>query len=163
MRRLVIEKMPKLPPKPQPIIVERWLPYEAPKRKVVYENSYDSDENMKSKANTEERSKNLVIEWDEPKINYKTSINWLGVEDADPELYKKKYGNTLYRKDELPAFIDEIENDSGFRNYVNELKRSKSNELIGDVDALGLIDLDREDLNKYKKYVNGEYSKISIV
>lgn len=36
-RRVIIEKLPDEPPKPQKIIYEKWLPYDEPERRVVYE------------------------------------------------------------------------------------------------------------------------------
>jgi len=33
-RKVIIERLPELPPKPAPIIIEKWLPYEPQRRKV---------------------------------------------------------------------------------------------------------------------------------
>jgi hypothetical protein len=36
-RKVVIERLPPLPCKPQAIIAERWLPYTAVKRRVIFQ------------------------------------------------------------------------------------------------------------------------------
>lgn len=154
-RRIVVEKLPKLPPKPQPVIIERWLPYEKQKRKVVYEKS------TKSRAVSEERPKNLIVQWDSPHVNYKTSINWLGIESADPEEYKRRYGTSLVRTEELPQFVKDIEKEAGYKQHIGE-KRTQSDVLEGDLHALRLIDLERENLGRYKKYLTDE-GRITII
>jgi len=36
-RKVIIEKLPQLPAKPQPVIIERWLPYKEQKRRVIFQ------------------------------------------------------------------------------------------------------------------------------
>lgn len=36
-RKVIIERMPAMPEKPKPVIIERWLPYEMPKRRVIFQ------------------------------------------------------------------------------------------------------------------------------
>ena len=52
-----MERLPKLPPKPPSIIIERWMPYKQEKRKVVFE----KDKNQEQIAMV--KPKNLIITW----------------------------------------------------------------------------------------------------
>jgi hypothetical protein len=61
------------------ISLNKRLPYSQQKRRVIFEKEVES----------RKAEKNLIIQWDQPKINYKTSVNWVGVENADPIAYKK--------------------------------------------------------------------------
>jgi hypothetical protein len=53
---VIIERLPPLPPKPQPVIIERWLPYQHQKRRVIYE---ASNTHMHS-----EKPRNIIIQWE---------------------------------------------------------------------------------------------------
>ena len=125
------------------ISLNKRLPYSQQKRRVIFEKEVES----------RKAEKNLIIQWDQPKINYKTSVNWVGVENADPIAYKKKYGNNLTAKSKLPDYVKELDKESGFEEYCNEILRNNQ-ELEGDIEALKYVDLDKEGLSKYKKYVD---------
>jgi hypothetical protein len=69
-------------------------------------------------------------------------------ENADPKEYVTKYGASLLRPSDIPAYAD-IEQPT--------LEASLSKRLIGDIEALRVLDpviLDREGLAQYKHYLN---------
>ena len=120
------------------------LPYSQQKRKVIFERP-------QIKKTNEEPQKNLIIEWDLPKIIVKQTVNWLGVEKQDPEEYRSKYSGSLIKSEDLPNFVKDLDRESGYNKYVNE--SSNSPEIEGDLEALKYIDLDAEGLSDYKEYL----------
>lgn len=137
-RKLIVEKMAPLPPKPENVIIEKWLPYNEAPRRVVYE---------AAPSVTPEPVKNLIVEWQPTEANIKKRINHV-FENADPKEYVTKYGASLLRPSDIPAYAD-IEQPT--------LEASLSKRLIGDIEALRVLDpviLDREGLAQYKHYLN---------
>lgn len=170
-RKVVIERLPQLPAKPQSIIIEKWLPFPKQRRRVVYEGSHSVSSQL-------QRIKNTIIQWESPPAVIKKGIRYLGIVDADPNEYRSRYGHTLKHSSELPSFIIDHENISRYTadapvNYTRDLevelsKLSGSNyhsystngiapssnvvELFGDLEALKLLDrdtLEREGLSQY--------------
>ncbi|RNA32766.1 hypothetical protein BpHYR1_046786 [Brachionus plicatilis] len=142
-RKVVIERLPETPPKPQSILIERWLPYSRQKRKVVIQHS-DGNKIL-------EKPRNLIIQWDRPSVTVKKHIKHLGVIKADPKEYQDRFGKTLYRPEELPLFAKEIKNPNGL-----DLAADASDttcELVGDVEVLKLVDLNKEGLGEYKSQI----------
>ena len=70
-RRVIIERLPQLPAKPQSIVIERWLPYPLTKRKVIFNQS--SETHARNKPN-----KNLIIQWESPLAQIKKELIYLG-------------------------------------------------------------------------------------
>lgn len=70
--------MPPLPSKPQSVIIERWLPYEPPKRKVIYMTSSRVDPNQPNRITTNNQQptvlkpKNIIVQWESPDVQVKT-------------------------------------------------------------------------------------------
>jgi hypothetical protein len=62
--KVIVEKLPALPPKPQTVIIERWLPYTPQKRKVIYQKLNNCEETQQIK-----KPKNVIIQWEPPKVN----------------------------------------------------------------------------------------------
>lgn len=173
-RRLIIERMPSLPPKPPSIIIEKWLPPAKLRRRVVYEGS--------TARQTYERQRNLVVEWNTPPAIIKRGIKYLGVVNADPNEYRSRYGASLRHPSELPHFVLDYDQVSKLNpdipvRYTKDLdfdvdrvrtvpeSRLVSTgfstraatpsqvEVFGDLDALKLLDpatLEREGLQNYK-------------
>lgn len=135
-RRVIIEKIASAPPELPSITVERWLPYEKRERKVVFQ-----------KCNQEikiEKPRNLIFEWEPQCVINKSVVNDLGVEEADPFYYSVMHKDTLKSKEELPQFALD----------AKQIEQSKYDiQLVGDIEALKLIDLEREGLSEYKRYV----------
>lgn len=144
-RRVIIERLPNLPAPPPSLLIERWLPYPKQKRKVVFKKE-------KSLNTVYERPKNVIIEWEAPEILIKKDIKYLGVVKADPEEYSKKY-TKLVNAEDLPEFVKEVKPNqmelAGDRNSGIHIY-----ELEGDVQALDLIDLEKEGLEEYIEYKN---------
>lgn len=168
-RKVIIEKMPQLPAKPQSVIIERWLPYKEQKRKVIFQSANQPSLstqmlcrcNCKCKCTSCKQElhctccvrevqatigqvRNTVIQWSAAPANIKKDIKYLGVTRADPREYVAKYGGTLKRPNELPSFAIELENNNGYKKYVKE--QGSPFELEGDIEALKYLDLDREGL-----------------
>jgi len=75
-------------------------------------------------------------------------ISYLGTVDASPRDYISKYGSTLKKSHELPAFVGELERPPH--------EPDQSNQLIGDVEAFKLLDvatLEREGLSQYRHLI----------
>jgi hypothetical protein len=63
-----------MPVKPQPIVIERWLPYPEMKRRVVYNRTDASHAHTNSQP-----TKNIIIQWEEPHVLIKKQIKYLGI------------------------------------------------------------------------------------
>jgi len=137
-RRVIIEKLAQAPPQPQAVTVERWLPYDKRERRVVLE--------KKPCDPCVEKPKNIIFEWEPQCVNQKTEVRDLGVEAADPQQYAQAHGASLKPANELPQFVLDVKPPQSLDSN-NEIS------LVGDVDALKLIDLNREGLIEYSKYV----------
>jgi hypothetical protein len=92
-RRVVLEKLTSLPPKPQNVLIEKWLPYKPQKRRVVYQRSC---------RQVPPNPRNLVIEWEAPDVEVEKVCRELGVVNADPEEYVRRYGNELRQPNQIP-------------------------------------------------------------
>ena len=138
-RKLIVEKLPPMPRKPPPIVIEKWLPYERQKRQV----KFIREENGPMQVG----EKNLVILWDSPEAMVTREYHTLGTIVKDPDEYRRQYDGTLYTTEQLIQFVKEndlkidINTDTSSYKYI---------ELEGDVQALSLVDLDREGLSEYK-------------
>ena len=67
------------------------------------------------------------------------------------EFAKSHNSNTLIASSQLPQFVLDIPTPPGITLAADV--RSRSNyELVGEVDALKLVDLDKEGLGAYKNY-----------
>jgi hypothetical protein len=142
-RKVVIERLAPLPPKPQSVIIERWLPYqENLKRKVIFQRAPPDPVLMKPK--------NLIIQWEPPNIIVKKNLKYLGTIKADPIEYIRRYGGTLKTSDDLPQFVKDIKTPEGLVLATDYTPSNQVHELIGDVEALKLVDLESEGLSEYK-------------
>ena len=137
-RRVIVEKLAQAPANPQAVSVERWLPYEKRERKVILE--------KKPCDPCVEKPKNVVYEWEPQCVNQKTEVKDLGVESADPAAYLKAHGSSLKASGELPPFVLEAKTAQSFEPV-------KDFELVGDLKALRLINLEKEGLIQYQKYL----------
>jgi len=76
--------LPPLPCRPAPVILERWLAYNQPKRKVFLQRP-------ESENPIYQKSKNVIVQWEQPKVKIKQKIVNLGTIIADPVKYAAKY------------------------------------------------------------------------
>jgi Ca2+-binding EF-hand superfamily protein len=141
-RKVVIERLAQLPKKPQAVIVERWLPYTQSKRKVIFQKNTIADPVIV-------KPRNVIIQWDTPTVEIKKDFKDLGIIRADPAEYIERYGNSLISHLELPQFVKEIKPPFGL-TLAAEYQTQEFYELEGDIEALRLIDLDKEGLIEYK-------------
>lgn len=145
-RKVIIERLAPLPSKPQSVIIERWLPYNQVKRRVIFQRSNERDPVIV-------KPKNVIIQWDTPEVQVKKEFKDLGVIRANPTEYVSRYGTTLKSARELPPFVLEIKPPAGVV-LASETKYNSAYELEGDIQALSLIDLDREGLSEYKNLIH---------
>jgi hypothetical protein len=115
--------LPKLPAKPQSVVLERWLPYTQRKRKVVYQGPPVEPVLCKPR--------NIIVQWETPEVLIKKKVTYLGVTTADPEEYRCKYGDSLKKTNELPAEVLNIKYPD---DLMEEMKQSCM--LEGDLEAL---------------------------
>jgi len=144
-RKVIIERLAPLPSKPQSVIVERWLPYSQVKRRVIFQRSNERDPVIM-------KPRNVVIQWEAPRVNIKKEIKYLGVIRANPVEYVQRYGTSLKTSRELPDFVLDIKTPEGIV-LAADYKYNTVHELEGEVAALKLVDLDREGLSEYRSYL----------
>ena len=90
-RKIIFEKLAPQPPKPQDIIIERWLDYKKRTRNVIFR-----------PASPIQPERNLIIQWKTPDVILSKKYTFLGVQNADPALYKAKYGNNFLASSLFP-------------------------------------------------------------
>lgn len=145
-RKVIIERLPPLPAKPQSVIIERWLPFREQKRRVVYQKTAEPDAYY-------EKPRNLIIQWEAPNLTINREYRDLGVVRANPDEYRSKYSDSLRDSSQLPDFAREIRPPEGI-SLASDLGFYSKFDLEGDLDALSLIDLDKEGLSEYKSVEN---------
>lgn len=145
-RKVVIERLAPLPSRPQTVIVERWLPYNDTKRKVIFNRKENNLFNMI-------KPRNVIVQWEAPEIVLKRQVKYLGVIRADPIKYLQKFGTSLKKAKNLPEFILDIKNPDNMQ-LAADYRDSGVHELVGEVAALKLVDLNREGLDEYRNQVN---------
>ena len=143
-RKVIIEKMPTIPAKPAPILVERWLPYNQPKRRVVFKPASPPPPHSGL-----ESPHNVIIEWETPDVSLKKEFKCLGVHSADPAEYRKTFGSTLMKASELPSFVNEFKQPSGV-TLAAECAQRGSPMLVGDSEALNILKTLNVDLNSHE-------------
>ncbi len=62
-----------MPSKPQSVLIERWLPYAQLKRRVVFQPCQEQCDPIVCKP------KNVIVQWEAPKVNIKQEVKYLGV------------------------------------------------------------------------------------
>lgn len=144
-RKVVIERLAPLPSKPQSVIIERWLPYSQVKRRVIFQKSGERDPVIV-------KPRNVIIQWEAPQVTVKKEFKDLGVIRANPAEYIARYGTSLKNARELPSFVLEIKPPAGVV-LAADYQYNSVFELEGDVQALRLVDLDREGLGEYRSLV----------
>jgi hypothetical protein len=92
------------------------------------------------------------VQWDAPKVILKKEVKYLGVVSADPAKYIEKFGSKLIKPNEIPEYLREIPTPEGLAS-PNESTQTFLPELEGDLEALNLIDLEKEGLGDYKEYL----------
>ncbi|RNA19890.1 hypothetical protein BpHYR1_024240 [Brachionus plicatilis] len=145
-RRVIVEKLPQAPQRPQSIILERWLPFEKQTRNVVY--------NKPQNFSILPDPKNLIIDWESPDIQIVRRIKNQGIFNTDPIKYSSKFKSELTTK--FPKFAEQIPRPRGITLATEQ--NDYLPELIGDVEALKMVDLDRAGLSEYKDYLRQKFA-----
>lgn len=147
-RKVIVEKLADEPSIPDEIIIEKWLPYEKTIRKIRYE---------KSEPILQENPRNMIIIWDAPSIEVERQLNCVGVFDAGPNEYTNptpECTQDSYYLELAKEAVQAYEQDHP--PPVNKHPR-----LEGDIDALALVDLEKEGLNEYKYILDNVNRKTS--
>ena len=152
-RKVIIERLPPLPSKPQSVIIERWLPYTQVKRKVILNRTNQTDPVIV-------KPRNVIIQWEAPQVQIKREFKYLGVIRANPHDYVQRFGNNLILSENLPQFVIDIKTPNGIV-LAADSKQNRFYELEGDIQALNLIDLEKEGLSEYKSYLEKNFRKLS--
>ena len=92
------------------------------------------------------------MQWQVPDITIKKEVKYLGVCNANPSDYVQRYGPSLFSSNELPDFVTQIKPPTGIILAADQ-KRRLFHELEGEIDALKLVDLDKEGLGEYKEWL----------
>ena len=143
-RKLIIERFAPLPNKPQNVIIERWLPYTPQKRKVILNKNDTVSPQI-------QKTRNLVIQWETPDVNVKQQVKYLGVIRANPVEYVRRYGSTLKQASELPDYVHNIKTPPDVGVLAADKMSSAEHELIGELDMLRYVDLEKEGLGEYTR------------
>jgi hypothetical protein len=101
-RKVILEKLPELPSRPCPILIERWLPYSQVKRKVIFQPA--------SPVQNYEDTKNVIINWSQPSVSIRKEFKYLGISKANPDEYVKNFGATLKEPNEVSSFVPDYKN-----------------------------------------------------
>ena len=129
----------------------RWLPYSAHKRRVIFQKNEVPDPVIP-------KFKNVIVQWEAPDVQIKRIFKDLGVIRVNPVEYVERYGTSLKSHLEFPTIAKEIRPPIGVV-LAAEWNAPSLIDLEGDIQALNLIDLDREGLSEYKawllKYLGG--------
>jgi len=121
------------------------------------------------------KPKNIIVQWDTPKVEIKKEFKDLGVVRANPieyfillKFYKlkrkfydlklkkkqfryvKRFGSSLKKSAELPQFVKEIMPPEGVILADDNDESTHRYVLEGDVYALNYVDLEREGLQEYR-------------
>ena len=160
-RKVIIERLAQLPSKPQSVIIERWLPYPKLKRKVIFQKSNTVDPVVV-------KPKNVIVQWEQPEVLIKKDYKYLGIVKANPSDYIKRFGRNLKPAKDLPQFVLDIKPPDGIVLAADHHHHSSFYELEGEVQALNLIDLEKEGLSEYipllqKSNLNDETKKKFLV
>jgi hypothetical protein len=141
-RKVVLEKLPDQPQKPQNILIEKWLPFKPRTRRVVFQRSC---------VPPPPNPRNLVIEWEQPCVQVEQQCVDLGVVDADPETYARQYGPELKRPEEIPPLCQGPA-CAGLQRSAT-WSAADTLRLTGDVEALRRVDLAAEGLADYARFL----------
>ena len=94
-----------------------------------------------------EKEKNLVINWESPKAIVTKQHQDLGTVQADPAAYVQLHANSLLSASQMESVLRE-------HNISTPLRQQAGlPQLVGDLNALKMVDLDRWGLSEYKSYL----------
>lgn len=121
----------------QTSLIEKWVPFCEIQQKIIVP---DAD------------PKKFIFNYNSPNLSAKKELNYLGIVDVNPDEYTLKYGAELRAASDLPKYILDIKTPDNLR-LAADVPEPDVHELEGDIEALKLIDLEREDLGVYRQYL----------
>jgi hypothetical protein len=127
---VITEHLPPCPPKPQQVIIDRWLPYDAPQQRVVYKPA--------KPPCLIPNPRNVTIVWCEPEVDVTQCFVNLGVHCMDPREYCSRYGSSLLSADQLPEIAVNFGKKGG-HCLAADRKQNPKPVLYGDVEYLRLV------------------------
>lgn len=98
------------------------------------------------------KPKNVIIQWEPPKIEVQRKVTYLGVVAANPDEYQRKFAGQLLDAKDIPQHLRDIKNPQGLV-LAADVQKHHVAELYGDVNALLDVDLEKEDLLEYKAQI----------
>ncbi len=135
-------QLPPVPPKKlRKIILEKWSPHEKLKRRVIFQAPPPDPIYIKPR--------NVIVQWQSPTVTVRQQVRHLGEIRANPIKYATKYNQVLTQAKDMPQFILDIQPPNG-AVLASDCAVNPVHELEGDLDALRLIDLEKEGLTEYK-------------
>ncbi len=120
------------------------MPYkEGGKRRVVFNKAAAVAEAV--------APRNVVVQWEEPRVNIRQEVKYLGVIRANPAEYVQRYGSDLKVHSAFPKFVQDIATPSEVGQLAwNYRSTGGVWELEGDLQGFSLINLDTEGLSEYR-------------
>ena len=99
---MIIKRIPPLPAKPRPVIIEKWLPYKPPaERPILYERADPVEVNRPTQ-------RNLILQYEPARVRVEQEIQNVGYYRVDPELYRAQFGSQLRRTDSIRRVLQDI-------------------------------------------------------
>lgn len=153
-RKVVVERLPQIPSKPQEIFIERWLPYKPQKRKIIYKKS--------DPITIVPDPKNVVVDWEIPDVEICQEIKTVGVFEVDPKKYLQKYGHEALAYKKLPKIAKNIPAPDGL-TLAGDNPQKPCPPIEGDIECLRLLDLEKVGLAdcKYCPSESQQFNKSS--
>lgn len=98
----------------------------------------------------EKPPRNLIIKWSSPEYEIKQKVKYLGVSRMDTEEYTRIYGSSLIKSKDLPEIATSIATPDDL-TLAASVTDKPVEKLVGDLEALKLIDLEAQGLGRYRK------------
>ena len=133
----IIDQFPELSIEQQTNLINKWVPFCDIQKKIIVP---DAD------------PKKFIFNYNSSNLSAKKELNYLGIIDVNPDEYTQKYGAELKQSTDLPKYILDIKTPDNLK-LAAEITEPDIHELEGDVNALKLVDLDREELGIYRQFL----------
>jgi hypothetical protein len=133
----IIDQFPELSIEQQTNLINKWVPFGDIQKKIIVPDA---------------EPKKFIFNYNSSNLSAKKELNYLGIIDVNPDEYTQKYGAELKHSSDLPKYILDIKTPDNLK-LAAEITEPLVHELEGDVNALKLVDLDREELSIYRQYL----------
>ena len=87
-------------------------------------------------------------------VNPIKRVRYLGIVDADPEEYIRKYKDELRKPDEMPEFVKNVKTPHNLKLAAESQK--KVPELEGDLEAFKHINLEKVGMSEYREFFSSK-------